>query len=45
MVRDMLGHSSIRATVDMYTQIVPALKREAAERIGAAIALPSEQAG
>lgn len=31
---EILGHSSIQITADLYTHVVPALEREAADRVG-----------
>lgn len=38
MIQHMLGHSSIGVTMDTYTHLVPALQKEAAERISKALA-------
>jgi integrase len=35
VVMELLGHSQIRTTLDIYTQVMPALAREAADRMGA----------
>ncbi len=37
VVQEMLGHSSISITLDLYTHVVPGMQREAAAKIGAAI--------
>ena len=40
VVRDVLGHSSISLTADTYAGIMPALKRDAAERFGKLLQRP-----
>ena len=35
MVMELLGHSQMRTTMDIYSHVMPALAREAAERMGA----------
>jgi integrase len=37
VVQEMLGHSSIVITLDLYSHVVPGMQREAAAKIGAAI--------
>jgi integrase len=37
VVQEMLGHSSIAITLDLYSHVVPGMQREAAAKIGAAI--------
>jgi integrase len=38
VVSEMLGHSSVGITLDLYSHVTPTLQREAAERIGKALA-------
>ncbi|MCW2901032.1 MAG: Integrase [Streptosporangiaceae bacterium] len=35
VVMELLGHSQIRTTLDIYTHVIPALARDAADRMGA----------
>ena len=42
VVMEILGHSDIRLTLNTYTHVVPALGREAAERMDAVLA-PAER--
>jgi integrase len=35
VVMELLGHSQMRTTMDIYTHVMPALAREAADRMGA----------
>lgn len=35
MVMDLLGHSEIRLTMDLYSHVAPILQREAAEQMDA----------
>jgi hypothetical protein len=35
VVMELLGHSQMRTTMDIYSQVMPALAREAADRMGA----------
>lgn len=37
VVSEMLGHSSVGITLDLYSHVTPTLQREAAERIGRAL--------
>jgi integrase len=37
VVMEILGHSSIAITADLYTHVVPALEQDAAERVGRAL--------
>src|SRR3954471_624362 len=41
VVMELLGHSQIRTTLDIYTHVMPALAREAADRMGLLL-FPSE---
>jgi integrase len=34
---EMLGHSQMRTTMDIHSQVMPALAREAADRMGAVL--------
>jgi site-specific recombinase XerD len=38
VVSEMLGHSSVGITLDLYSHVTPTLQREAAEKIGKALA-------
>jgi integrase len=38
VVSEMLGHASVGITLDLYSHVTPTLQREAAERIGRALA-------
>jgi hypothetical protein len=35
VVMELLGHSQMRTTMDIYSHVMPALAREAADRMGA----------
>jgi len=37
VVMELLGHSQMRTTMDIYSHVMPALAREAADRMGAAL--------
>src|SRR5215204_5498755 len=37
VVMELLGHSQMRTTTDVYSHVMPALAREAAETMGAAL--------
>jgi integrase len=37
VVMELLGHSEMRTTTDVYSQVMPALAREAADRMGTAL--------
>ncbi|MBA2416860.1 MAG: tyrosine-type recombinase/integrase, partial [Geodermatophilaceae bacterium] len=37
VVMDLLGHSQMRTTTDIYSHVMPALAREAADRMGTAL--------
>ncbi|MGI8999821.1 MAG: tyrosine-type recombinase/integrase [Candidatus Limnocylindria bacterium] len=37
VVMETLGHSTIAVTMNVYSQVVPALQREAADRLDAAL--------
>ncbi len=37
VVQDILGHSQITMTADIYSHVIPELRRDAADRIGAAL--------
>lgn len=41
VVMELLGHSQIRTTMDIYSHVRPALAREAADRMGAILLSPS----
>ncbi|MCW2696275.1 MAG: Integrase [Modestobacter sp.] len=41
VVRELPGHSQMRTTMDIYSHVMPALAREAADRMGALL-LPGE---
>lgn len=41
VVMEILGHSSIQMTADLYTHVVPALEQDAAERIGKLLRRPA----
>ncbi|WP_255418035.1 tyrosine-type recombinase/integrase [Geodermatophilus sp. TF02-6] len=41
MVMELLGHSQMRTTMDIYSHVMPALAREAADRMGTLL-LPGE---
>ena len=34
VVQEMLGHSSIKTTLDTYTHVIPGMQKEAVERLG-----------
>ena len=38
VVMELLGHSQIAMTMDLYSHVVPELKREAADRMDALLA-------
>jgi integrase len=38
VVSEMLGHASVGITLDLYSHVTPTLQREAAEKIGKALA-------
>jgi hypothetical protein len=40
VVRDPRGHRSVQVTLDLYSHVSPALQRDAADRLGAALAGP-----
>ncbi len=48
MIQEILGHSSIRTTMDTYSHVIPGMQEEAAERLqrllfgSAPVTLPSE---
>jgi integrase len=37
VVMELLGHSQMRTTTDTYSHVMPALAKEAADRMGAAL--------
>jgi len=37
VVQDLLGHSNISMTMDRYSHVVPELRRDAADKIGAVL--------
>ena len=37
VVMELLGHSQMRTTMDIYSHVMPALAREAADRMGAVL--------
>jgi hypothetical protein len=39
VVRDILGHSTIAVTANVYAVVLPSLQREAADRLAAFVAL------
>ena len=41
VVMELLGHSKMRTTMDIYSHVMPALAREAADRMGTLL-LPGE---
>ncbi len=40
VVMELLGHSQMRTTMDIYSHVMPALAREAADRMGAVLLSP-----
>lgn len=40
---DRLGHSTTAITADLYTHVIPAIARDAADRFAAAMATPEER--
>jgi integrase len=40
VVMELLGHSQMRTTMDVYSHVMPALAREAADRMGAVLLSP-----
>ena len=40
VVMELLGHSQMRTTMDIYSHVMPALAREAADRMGAVLLNP-----
>jgi integrase len=45
VVMDLLGHSQMRTTMDIYSHVIPALARTAADRMGAVLLTPSPPVG
>ena len=43
VVMELLGHSQMRTTTDIYSHVLPALAREAADKMGAALLSPAER--
>jgi site-specific recombinase XerD len=41
VVQEMLGHSSISVTLDIYSHVAPTLHREAADRMDALLGRPA----
>ena len=37
VVQDVLGHSQMKMTSDLYSHVLPELRRDAAEQMGAAL--------
>jgi integrase len=45
VVMELLGHSQMRTTMDIYSHVMPALAREAADRMGAILLTPLATSG
>lgn len=43
IVSEMLGHSTIAVTLDLYSHVTPTMQREAAERLGALLSEPGHR--